>query len=81
MSKATTKTRTKAVPKKAEKIRLDASKLIEKSRTGIILTGRVVDGKVVIDQSALDRVSKQFPGAEISFVAVNAPFDPTTQLS
>ena len=45
-------------------------------RTGIILSGRVVNGKVELDQSTLDEIGRKFAGANKSFVAVNAPFDP-----
>lgn len=69
-----------ATKKRAEKLREDAKKAIEKTRTGVILTGRVVNGKVELDESCLRQIAKKFPGAEKSFIAVNAPFDPTTQL-
>jgi hypothetical protein len=58
------------------KAAVEALKILEKNRTGIVLTGRVKDGKVVLDQSALEDIARRFPGADISFVAVNAPFDP-----
>ncbi|HEX2093100.1 MAG TPA: hypothetical protein VHG28_11885 [Longimicrobiaceae bacterium] len=62
----------RADPKKAK----DAARLLQEIRTGIVLTGRVVNGKVELDQASVDEVSRRFPDAEVSFVAVNAPFDP-----
>lgn len=58
---------------------VEALKTLEKNRTGIVLTGVVKNGKVILDQSSLDEVARKFPGAEISFVAVNAPFDPQSR--
>lgn len=56
--------------------RLSLAQAIEAQRTGIVLTGRIVNGKVELDRASMDRISTQFANAEISFVAVNAPFDP-----
>lgn len=38
--------------------------------------GRVRNGKLEIDPSSLDEFARKFPGANMTFVAVNAPFDP-----
>jgi len=57
-----------------------AAKLIQENRTGLVLTGRVVNGRVELDQAALDEIQEKFPNANVSFVAVNAPFDPESQL-
>lgn len=54
----------------------EAAKTLEENRTGIVLTGRVVNGKVELDQSCLDQIAKKFGDASKVFVAVNAPFDP-----
>jgi hypothetical protein len=40
------------------------------------IVGRVVEGKIEIDQNALAEFSRRFPDARGTFVAVNAPFDP-----
>lgn len=40
------------------------------------VVGRVVDGKLQIDQSSLEEFSRKYPNARMTFVAVNAPFDP-----
>lgn len=58
---------------------VDALRTLEQNRTGIVLTGVVRNGKVVLDQKSLDDVARRFPNADISFVAVNAPFDPHSQ--
>lgn len=58
----------------------DAAKTIRENRTGLVLTGRIVNGRVDLDQSALDDIQDRFPDADVSFVAVNAPFDPDGQL-
>lgn len=50
--------------------------VISRNRTGIVLTGRVTDGKVELDQATIDEIAKKFPKGDVAFVAVNAPFDP-----
>ncbi|MEI6339897.1 MAG: hypothetical protein WCQ57_15165 [Verrucomicrobiota bacterium] len=55
---------------------LEAAKVIEGNRLGIVLTGTIKNGKVEIDKACLDELAKKFPNATKSFVAVNAPFDP-----
>jgi hypothetical protein len=47
----------------------------------IQVVGRVVNGKLEIDQSNLADFSRKFPNAKMTFVAVNAPFDPTPYAS
>jgi hypothetical protein len=42
------------------------------------VVGRVVEGKLEIDQTALEEFARRFPDANATFVAVNAPFDPTS---
>lgn len=60
-----------------ERARLgDAARTLAAHRSGVVLTGRVVNGRVELDKDTLADISKRFPNAEISFVAVNAPFDP-----
>ena len=50
-----------------------------KDRTGIVLSGRVVNGKVELDEHTVAEIARKFPGAGKSFVAVNAPFDPQSR--
>jgi hypothetical protein len=40
------------------------------------VVGRIRNGKVEIDQSNLQAFARKFPNANMSFIAVNAPFDP-----
>jgi hypothetical protein len=51
---------------------------LAKHRSGIVLSGHVKDGKVELDERTLDEIEKSFAGADRSFVAVNAPFDPNS---
>ena len=67
--------RQKAVNKKAV---VNALNVLDKNRTGIVLTGKVKDGKVILDEASLAAVARKFPKAQVSFIAVNAPFDPHT---
>ncbi|MDB5652653.1 MAG: hypothetical protein JWQ94_266 [Tardiphaga sp.] len=60
---------------------VEAAKAISDIRTGkaaipVVLTGRIVNGKVHIDQHVLDDIAKLHPDANGVFIAVNAPFDP-----
>lgn len=62
---------------KKEKIDVGAAaEVLQGNRIGIVLTGRVRNGKVELDQATLDRIGKKFARANKAFVAVNAPFDP-----
>ncbi|HXA16685.1 MAG TPA: hypothetical protein VN380_06830 [Thermoanaerobaculia bacterium] len=40
------------------------------------VVGRVRNGKVEFDQESLTTFARKFPNANMTFVAVNAPFDP-----
>lgn len=60
---------------------VDAAKAIAELRQDqatipVVLTGRIVNGKVEIDQDVLDEIARRHPDANGSFIAVNAPFDP-----
>lgn len=71
---------TQAYDRDHEKV-VAAAKAIEAVRQGgnripVVLTGRIVNGKVEIDQHVLDEIAKNHPNANTSFIAVNAPFDP-----
>lgn len=63
---------------KDQKKLLDAARVLQEHRSGIVLTGRIVNGKVELDQETLDAISKQFSSSTRRFIAVNAPFDPQT---
>ncbi|KML53951.1 hypothetical protein D1006_01360 [Burkholderia stabilis] len=58
---------------------LDAAKRIEENRLGIVLSGHIKNGKLVLDQETLDAIAAKFPNADRAFVALNAPFDPCSQ--
>jgi len=49
---------------------------MKRVRSNLVLTGRIVNGKLEIDQHVLDEIAKTYPKANKSFIAVNAPFDP-----
>jgi hypothetical protein len=51
------------------------------SGRSVQVIGRVSAGKVIFDQASLEAFAKEFPDAEMCFVAVNAPFDPVAQAS
>ncbi|MGO8600886.1 hypothetical protein [Rhizobium ruizarguesonis] len=60
---------------------VEAAKAISDVRAGqasipVVLTGRIVNGKVLIDQHVLDEIAKNHVNANGVFIAVNAPFDP-----
>jgi hypothetical protein len=58
-----------------------AAKLIQENRAGVVLTGRIVNGRVELDKASLDDIQDRFPDGDVAFVAVNAPFDPNSQLA
>ena len=65
----------------SHKLVVNAATAIKKLRTReatipIVLRGKIVNGKVQIDQDVLDDIARKYPNANGSFIAVNAPFDP-----
>jgi hypothetical protein len=40
------------------------------------VVGRVREGRIELDQASLEEFARNFPDANLTFVAVNAPFDP-----
>ena len=55
-----------------------AAATLQSSVTGVVLSGKIVKGKVVLDQATVNEIAKKFGRANKAFVAVNAPFDPRT---
>lgn len=55
-----------------------AAETLSSASTGIVLTGRVKNGKLELDESCLRQIKKKFARADKAFVAVNAPFVPVT---
>ncbi|TYC53820.1 hypothetical protein FMN50_13695 [Rhodobacterales bacterium] len=53
-----------------------AIRAFNEQRSGVVLTGEIIEGKVVLDEAALRAIKEKFADAKVSFVAVNAPFDP-----
>ena len=56
-----------------------AAQSLQDTRTGLVLTGRIRNGKLELDQSSVDQIAQRFPEADVSFVALNSPFDPESQ--
>lgn len=54
-------------------------KMIEADGRTVHVLGSVKNGKLEIDQASLVELAKKFPKANLSFVAVNAPFDPRSE--
>jgi hypothetical protein len=65
-------------PEQDHKKILDAARVLQENRSGIVLTGRIVNGKVELDKETQEAISKQFASSTRRFIAVNAPFDPQT---
>lgn len=55
---------------------LPAVKKLQEHRLGMVLSGHIKNGKLVLDQATLDEIAKKFPDADRAFVAMNSPFDP-----
>jgi hypothetical protein len=43
----------------------------------VSVVGRVVEGRLEIDMASIEEFKRNFPDASLTFLAVNAPFDPT----
>ncbi|WP_392714352.1 hypothetical protein [Rhizobium ruizarguesonis] len=56
-----------------------AADVLRKTSTGLLLTGRIRDGKLELDKETLQEIEKRFPNADRAFVAMNSPFDPVSQ--
>lgn len=54
---------------------------LQKEGRKVLLVGRVKNGKVELDQSRLDDMARKYPNANMAFVAVNAPFDPLSNVA
>lgn len=62
-----------------EKRLVDAAKALQANRTGLVLSGRIKNGELQLDQSTLDQIRQQYPDADVAFVALNSPFDAESQ--
>lgn len=56
-----------------------AADVLRKTSTGLLLTGRIRDGKLELDKDTLQEIEKRFPNADQAFIAMNSPFDPASQ--
>lgn len=56
-----------------------AAKTMQDHRTGLVLTGRITHGKLVLDKATEDEIATRFAKADTAFVAMNSPFDPQSQ--
>ncbi|WP_033442247.1 hypothetical protein [Saccharothrix sp. NRRL B-16314] len=64
----------------ADEARLaDAAKTLQENRTGMVLTGRIKNGELQLDQPTLDQIRQKYPDADVAFVALNSPFDAKSQ--
>jgi hypothetical protein len=77
MAKKSTGTRKEAASSKglSGACRADVTELVQKGRA-VQVVGRVKNGKLEIDQRNVEEFARKFPSANMTFVAVNAPFDP-----
>ncbi len=57
-----------------------AAKEVTDNRTGLVLSGRIKDGKLILDKASEDEVAQKFPKADRAFIAFNSPFDPQSQI-
>lgn len=58
---------------------IQCAQQIHDNRLGMLLTGRIQNGKLVLDSDTEAELAKKFPNANKAFVAVNAPFDPVSK--
>lgn len=56
-----------------------AARAIQENRTGLVLTGRIKNGELHLDQPTLDEIRRKYPDADVSFIAMNSPFDAESQ--
>jgi hypothetical protein len=56
-----------------------AAEEIQTNRTGLVLTGRIKNGELQLDQATKDEIKRKYPEADMSFVAMNSPFDAESQ--
>jgi hypothetical protein len=56
-----------------------AARTMQDNRTGLVLTGRIKNGKLVLDKQTEDEIARKFANADTAFVAMNSPFDPISQ--
>lgn len=65
-------------PDSSKNIKAAVKALKEKGEKRVLVVGQVRNGKLEIDTARLEKFARDFPNANASFIAVNAPFAPTT---
>jgi hypothetical protein len=60
--------------------RLEAAEVLRQNRTGLVLTGRIRNGELELDESTRDEIRSKFPDADVAFIALNSPFDAESEL-
>jgi hypothetical protein len=53
---------------------IQAAKMMQENRTGLVLTGRIKDGKLELDKATQDEIAQKFAKADRAFIAMNSPF-------
>lgn len=56
-----------------------AAKTMQDHRTGLVLTGRIKEGKLILDKATEHEIASKFAKADMAFVAMNSPFDSQSQ--
>ena len=54
---------------------------LQDSGLKVTVVGSIKNGQLQIEQSSLQELQRKFPNAKMTFVAVNAPFDPVRETS
>jgi hypothetical protein len=68
-----------ADPKKSPGDVEQAAETLKATKTGLVLTGRITNGKLQLDDSTKKEIAEKYADADISFIALNAPYDPVSQ--
>ena len=53
----------------------EALRKVGDDRLGVVISGHIKNGKLVLDQDTLDEIARKYPDADRAFVAMNSPFD------
>jgi hypothetical protein len=76
-------TAAKSTTSKSEKIPTVNQMVSDLKGSGlkVQVIGRIRNGQLQIEHSSLQELQEKFPNANMTFVAVNAPFDPVRETS
>lgn len=72
-------TATKTTAKKRIPTVNEMVKGLSDSGLKVQVIGSIKNGQLQIEQSSLQELQRKFPNAKMTFVAVNAPFDPVRE--